>query len=49
MKKQLKKPDTFKVRALKTVTIYETVFRGSVDENCSAPGSKFQGCKNKCC
>lgn len=22
---------------------------GSIDENCSPPGSKFSECKNKCC
>lgn len=49
MKKVLKKPDTFRLKALKKVALYETVLRGSVDENCSDPGSKYQTCKNKCC
>lgn len=48
--KKLKKPETFRTTALKKVALYETILRGSVDENCSAPGSKFQpACKNKCC
>ena len=49
MKKELKKPDSYRLQALKKVALYETLLRGSVDENCSPPGSKFQGCQNKCC
>lgn len=49
MKKELKKPDNFRKDAIKKVALYETLLRGSVDENCSAPGSQYQTCKNKCC
>ncbi len=49
VKKKLKKPDTYRLQALKKVALYETLLRGSVDENCSSPGSQYQSCKNKCC
>lgn len=49
MKKKLVRPNTSKVKALKKVALYETYLRGSVDENCSSPGSQYNKCKNKCC
>ena len=49
MKKKLKKPENFRSVSLKRVALYETVLRGSVDENCSPPGEIYQNCKNKCC
>lgn len=49
MKKALKKPSTTRTEAMKKVVLYETLLRGSVDESCSLPGSKYQTCKNKCC
>lgn len=49
MKKELHKSKTYRTQALKKVALYETLLRGKVDEHCSAPGSKYQPCKNKCC
>lgn len=49
MKKTLHKPKTYRLQAQKKVALYENVLRGSVDENCSAPGSQYQSCKGKCC
>ena len=49
MKKELKKPENFRKKSINKVALFETVLRGSVDENCSAPGSVYQKCKSKCC